>query len=181
MNVQHNANPLSPAQAVAPWYKHRWPWIVMSGPFAVVIAASFSGWLAFTRQDALVADDYYKQGTAINQDLRRETAASSLGLDLYMVYLPQSKVLSGTLTSFGHPKAEEFTISLAHATDPAKDILVHITPDAAGKFEVGLQGLEPSWWKATIESTTHQWRLNGDWKWPHDAAIELKADLPPAD
>ena len=168
-------------QAMAPWYKHRWPWFLMSGPFIVVVAASFSGWLAFTRQDALVADDYYKQGTAINQDLKRETAAASLGLNLNMVYLPQSRILSGTLQSFGHPFAGTFTVNLAHASDPRKDILLRATSDAKGHFEIAMPAFEPSWWKVTVESDTHQWRLNGDWKWPQDAAVELAADLPPAE
>ncbi|HEX7641578.1 MAG TPA: FixH family protein [Burkholderiaceae bacterium] len=167
--------------AIAPWYKHRWPWILMSGPMIVVAAASFSGWLAFTRQDALVADDYYKQGTAINQDLRRETKAGALGLNLNMVYQPQSKVLSGTMSSFSHPFGDTFNITLAHATDPHKDIVIHVKSDATGHFIVPLEGFEASWWKVTIENSSHQWRLNGNWKWPQDAAIELAADLPPAD
>ena len=44
-----------------PWYLHRWPWRLMMGPFLVVIAATYTGWIAFTRQDAMVVDDYYKQ------------------------------------------------------------------------------------------------------------------------
>lgn len=171
----------SPELMTAPWYKHRWPWIVMSGPFIVVIAASFSGWLAFTRQDALVVDDYYKQGNAINQDLRRESAASTLGLSLNMMYVPQNKTLHGDLLSFGHPGTGQFTILLAHASDPAKDIVMTATPDAAGHFDVTLPGFEASWWKVTVESASHQWRLNGDWKWPQEATIKMAADLPPAD
>lgn len=164
-----------------PWYRHRWPWIVMSGPVLVVVAASFSGWLAFTRQDALVVDDYYKQGTAINQDLRRETAAAALGMNMNMVYLPQSRRLSGTLLSLGHPSTGAFKITLAHATEPAKDIVLAVLPDAQGRFDVGMPGFEASWWKVTVENDTHKWRLDGVWKWPQDAAIDLAADPPPAD
>jgi len=181
MATQADRMPAMQVPALIPWYKHRWPWILMSGPLIVVVAASFSGWLAFTRQDALVADDYYKQGMAINQDLRRETAAASLGLNLNMVYLPQSKALSGILLSFGHPLAGRLKITLAHASDPRKDIVVEATPDATGHFEVPMGGFEPSQWKLTVENHDRQWRLNGDWKWPQDAAIELAADPPPAD
>ncbi len=69
-----------------PWYAHRWPWLLMLGPFLVVIAASYTGWIAFTRQDALVVDDYYKQGNAINQDLHRDAVATKLGLSLNARY-----------------------------------------------------------------------------------------------
>lgn len=166
---------------VLPWYKERWPWIVMMGPAIVVVAATFSGWLAFRFPDALVADDYYKQGTAINQDLKRETAATSLGLQLDMNYQPQSRILSGALNSFGHPLTGAFTVTLAHATVPAKDIVLHATADEQGRFMLTMPGFEPSWWKVTVENNSHQWRLDGIWKWPTEAKIRLLADLPPAD
>ncbi len=176
------SHPTPPAALLtAPWYKHRWPWILMSGPLIVVVAASFSGWLAFTRQDALVADDYYKQGTAINQDLRRETAASTLGLSLDMAYVPQNKTLHGDLLSFGHPGSGEFTIRLAHASDPDKDIVVKAIPDATGHFDITMPGFTASWWKVTVEGANHQWRLNGEWKWPQEPTIKMAADLAPAD
>ena len=65
---------------VAPWYRHRWPWLLMLGPFAVVVAGFVTMWISFTGADALVVDDYYKQGKAINQDLRRDRVAATLGL-----------------------------------------------------------------------------------------------------
>eukprot|EP01036_Dinobryon_divergens_P015550 gene15550-21074_t len=45
----------------APWYRHRWPWLLMAGPVAVIIAGLVTAWVAFTGADALVVDDYYKQ------------------------------------------------------------------------------------------------------------------------
>jgi len=65
---------------VAPWYKHRWPWLLMLGPFVVLVAGFVTMWISFSGADALVVDDYYKQGKAINQDLRRDRVASTLGL-----------------------------------------------------------------------------------------------------
>ena len=37
-------------------------------------------WLAVSSSDGLVADDYYKRGLAINQELRRDQAALDLGI-----------------------------------------------------------------------------------------------------
>ena len=31
---------------VLPWYRHRWPWLLMLGPFVVVVAAAITLWLA---------------------------------------------------------------------------------------------------------------------------------------
>lgn len=32
-----------------PWYKHRWPWLLMAGPAIVVVACAFTIYLAFTQ------------------------------------------------------------------------------------------------------------------------------------
>ena len=71
---------------VTPWWKQRWPWLLMAGPAIVIVAGIYTGYLAFTRQDALVVGDYYKRGKAINQDLRRDRVASSLGLSMSIGY-----------------------------------------------------------------------------------------------
>lgn len=64
--------------SVTPWYAQRWPWLLMLGPALVVVVSSYTIYLAYSRQDAMVVDDYYKQGKAINQDLRRDRAASAM-------------------------------------------------------------------------------------------------------
>jgi len=38
----------------------------MAGPAAVIVAGFFTMALAFRTEDGLVAEDYYKQGLAIN-------------------------------------------------------------------------------------------------------------------
>src|SRR4051812_47654960 len=88
------------------WFRHRWPWLLMLGPFAVVIAASFSAWLAFTYQDPLVTGDYYKKGKAINQDLRRDRIASDRGLKFSLDYDAAGAVLRGKVESLGAPDTE---------------------------------------------------------------------------
>ena len=52
-----------------PWYKERWTWLLMLMPATAIVAGFITLWLAITSFDGLVADDYYKQGLAINQTL----------------------------------------------------------------------------------------------------------------
>jgi len=166
---------------VKPWYTHRWPWFLMLGPALVVVAASYSGYIAFTRQDAMVVDDYYKQGNAINQDLRRDSVATNMGLAFAAHYDAASGRLAGNLFSFGHPLAGKMLIRLSHATQPEKDRLVEAQSDQNGQFEVSLPALDRARWEVSIENPVRSWRLAGTWKWPQEATINLKADLPPAD
>jgi len=59
------------ADAPLPWHRHRWPWLLMAGPLAVIVACAASAWVAVKSDDGVVAQDYYKQGLLINQKLRR--------------------------------------------------------------------------------------------------------------
>lgn len=169
------------ADSELPWYKHRWPWLLMAGPATVVVAGSITMWIAFTKQDAMVVDDYYKQGKAINQDLRRDKVASSLGMSFDARYDPASGELNGTLLGFGKPVAGNISIRLSHATQPEKDLQLLAVPDQNGDFSVNLPMLEMGRWDVLIEGEKRDWRLNGIWKWPQKKVLSLKADLTPAD
>ena len=72
---------MNPALVPAPWFRQPWPWLLASGPLAVVLAGGFTMALAFGGADGLVSEDYYKQGLAINRDLAREGAAKALALE----------------------------------------------------------------------------------------------------
>src|ERR1035437_2551244 len=101
--MQSAAPILREVDSARPWYTHRWPWMLMSGPLIVVVAAVYTGWIAFSQQDALVVDDYYRQGKAINQDLRRDQVAARLNLSLKAKYDSVAGRLIGTIYSFGKP------------------------------------------------------------------------------
>jgi hypothetical protein len=65
---------------VTPWYRQAWPWFLISLPATAVIAGSFTFYLAAKGWDGPVANDYYKQGLAINEELGRATRARELGV-----------------------------------------------------------------------------------------------------
>lgn len=52
-----------------PWWRHGYVWLIISGPAAVVVASLLTGYIALTRQDPVVSDDYYRQGIEINKTL----------------------------------------------------------------------------------------------------------------
>jgi len=69
-----------PAFENKPWYRHPWPWLLMAGPFIVVVAGLVTAYLAVVSNDGLVDDDYYKQGLAVNQISARDQRAAALAL-----------------------------------------------------------------------------------------------------
>jgi hypothetical protein len=160
---------------VKPWYLHRWPWLLMLGPFLVVLAGSYTGWLAFSQADALVVGDYYTQGKAINQDLRRERAAVALGLSLELTYDAADGQLRGKVHSGAALAPGKLVLHLVHATLPSKDLRFELTPDADGGFALPLPMLERTQWQVTLENAARDWRLGGNWSWPAQRVIALQA------
>ena len=158
------------------WYTHRWPWLLMLGPAIVVVAGIVTGVVAYQKQDAMVVDDYYKRGKTINLDLRRDRVATAMKLSFAGAVEASGKVLHGTMSSFGKPYRAPFRISLAHATIPAKDISVLVTPDAQGQFAVAMPGLEQGRWQVSIEASGREWRLTSEWRWPLQPGLAIEAD-----
>lgn len=157
-----------------PWYTHRWPWFLMLGPASVVVAGSFAAWLALGHPDAMVVDDYYKQGKAINQDLRRDRVAGAMRLSVRMRY--EGGRLQGRIESFGRPLNVPFTIRLAHPTLPQRDLSLPVRPDAAGAFSVPLPVLEHTHWQVVVEGKLGDWRLAKGWSWPRQRELAILAD-----
>ncbi|MFL6674359.1 MAG: FixH family protein [Massilia sp.] len=166
----------APGQPQAPWYTYRWPWLLMLGPATVLVAGAVSTWLAVSRPDALVVGDYYKQGKAINQDLRRDRVASAMQLSLRARLDPASGRLEGRLTSGGRAVSAPFRILLAHPTLPEKDRTLLAMPGPDGRFSLALGALEHAHWQVVLEGARRDWRMARSWDWPWQATLEVDAD-----
>jgi hypothetical protein len=150
----------------------------MAGPAVAIVAGSFVAYLAVSRPDAMVVADYYKQGKAINQDLRRDHVASVLRLTFKANYDAQAGVLSGAIDSGGMPLAAPLHLYLAHPTQPGKDLQLLLQPDAGGRFSVPLARLEATHWQVVVEGARREWRLARSWSWPQQQGLDIRADAP---
>lgn len=52
-----------------PWWKYGHVWLVIAGPAIVVVASFITLYLAVTRPDPVVTEDYYRKGIEINKTL----------------------------------------------------------------------------------------------------------------
>ena len=59
----------SATPAAAPWWKVGQVWLVLAGPSVVIVAGFITLWLAMSRPDPVVAEDYYQRGIDINKTL----------------------------------------------------------------------------------------------------------------
>lgn len=58
-----------------PWWKFGYVWLVVAGPALVVVASFVTLYLALTRPDPLVSEDYYREGIEINKTLDKSPAS----------------------------------------------------------------------------------------------------------
>ena len=61
-----------------PWWKFGHVWLVLAGPAVVVVASLVTFYLAATRVDPMVTEDYYRKGIEINRSLDKDASAASL-------------------------------------------------------------------------------------------------------
>ena len=59
----------SATPAAAPWWKFGHVWLVLAGPLVVIVAGFITLWLAMSRPDPVVAEDYYQRGIDSNKTL----------------------------------------------------------------------------------------------------------------
>jgi hypothetical protein len=137
-----------------PWYRQLWPWLLISGPAAVVVAGAATLWLAFSTADGLVAEDYYKQGLAINKRLAREEEARRRGIAA-TVSLSADRI---RVQLRGGAPAVLF-VHLAHATRAGYDVRLRLTPVAPGSYEAALEPLPRGRWLVVIEDPRGTWRI----------------------
>jgi uncharacterized protein len=139
---------------VKPWYREPWPWLLMSGPAAVLVAGAVTTWIAFASADGLVAEDYYKQGLGINRVLAREETARKLAIS---ASVSLEKELLRVKLSGAAPEA--LFVHLVHATRAGYDQRLRLAPAGEGAYEAALPPLPAGRWRIAIEDPRASWRI----------------------
>jgi len=130
----------------------------MAGPAMAVVAGIVTLVLAYRTEDGLVADDYYKQGLAINQVLRRDERARERGL--------------GAVVSFSNTRVRvvlrgqapaELRLRLVHALRAGEDQAVVLRKSATEAYEGSFTLSRGEYRRLVLEDAASTWRLIGEW------------------
>ena len=154
MNADDHATP-------HPWYREPWPWLLMAGPAIVVVAGFFTLGLAIQSADGLVADDYYKQGKAINMTLTRDVRAQELGYRARVAMTAEGHVMLNFIAAT--PAVEKLRLILHHPTRAGFDREVLLAREPDGSYTAAMPAIDASRWSMTLEDESRAWRLTGDW------------------
>jgi hypothetical protein len=137
------------------WYREPWPWLLMAGPLAVVVASLASAWLAFRSDDGVVASDYYKRGLEINRKgpLPTVDPMGELGATITVTAQGEARVLlEGVVDT---PK--ELRLELARPGAAMSIETVTLRAGRAGEYVGAITDRGPGRRIVTLQSSA--WRL----------------------
>jgi hypothetical protein len=157
MAMRLDALPPAPGSATA-WYRESWPWVLLAGPAIVVVAAMVTLWLAVASDDGVIADDYYKRGLVINQELERARKAEAMRVGAVLEVTAAGMLRLG-LTGFDGAAAGPVAVRVrfAHATRAGLDRAATLVRGPEGRYVGSIAPLPPGRWLIAVE--TDDWRL----------------------
>jgi hypothetical protein len=145
-----------------PWYREPWPWLLMAGPAAVVVAGAVTASLAVISFDGMVDDDYYKQGLAVNRELARAARARELHIIADVQFDP---VQSRVRVVLAGDAPRSLFLRLVHPTIPAEDRAATLLPSAPGVYS-GAVAAPGARSRVRLEDAERRWSVAGEWKAP---------------
>lgn len=145
-----------------PWYRESWVWAVLAIPGAAVLMGIVMITLAVRSDDGLVADDYYKQGLAINQVIDRQERAKALGVAATVAFTPAHDGVRVALAGRVAPSAS-VRLLLVHPTRSGLDQVVELDPQPGGGLAGKLAPPSAGRWRLVLEDRAAGWRVSGVW------------------
>lgn len=145
-----------------PWYRQFWPWFLIALPATAVVAGIATLMIAMQDPDGLVADDYYKEGLAINRELKRDGEAARMGLSAFIRRDPDKGTISVDLDSATPVDYTTLYLELFHTTRANFDRKLVMQRDEDGVYRARLDKDVPQGqWKLELYSADTVWRLTG--------------------
>jgi uncharacterized protein len=144
------------------WFREPWPWILMAGPFIVIVAGFVTAWIAVTTSDPLVTDDYYKKGLAVDQTIARSRLATERGIEArFKLTSDGIDVLLASATPLDSRPAA-LTLALSHPTRAGLDQTVELRAADGNHYVAALRLPASGHWIVVIEDDAQTWRLMGN-------------------
>lgn len=143
---------------IQPWYRQLWPWLLISLPASAVFGGIATIIIAVNSPNALVADDYYKQGLAINLQTRRLQAAAAQGLE-GLVRGSRDSGLQLQLQGGQPVYPDKLKLEFIHATRDDFDRQVVLSHQGNGRYSAAYPDLPAGNWYLRLRAQESGWEL----------------------
>lgn len=141
----------------ATWWREPMVWLLIALPLSAVVGGAITIWYATRYADAMVTDDFHKEGVAIQQDTERDALARRLGLSAQIDQRGGSLhlTLRGTLAS----PPGQLLLRLVHPTEATQDIQLVLSRNPDGTYSSPLPEAIQGSRQWLLEPLEHDWRL----------------------
>lgn len=154
-----------------PWYRHRWPWLLMSLPAAAVVGGVTTCIVAFRSDDGLVAQDYYTRGLEINRVLDRQERAQQLGLSAHLAQ--QGKNLELRLDAAREiALPEALRLTLLNPVRAGQDQAI-VMQKQGNRYIGVVSGTRNGRWNLSLEDEGGLWQLYAQTRLPLTTELTL--------
>jgi hypothetical protein len=113
--------------------------------------------LAVRSPNALVVDDYYKEGLAINQKMHRLAVAQDMNLQGLL--RSDGRLLTLTLSGAAPVEEEGLTLRLVHSTRAELDQQLILRRADDGSYIGELDKLSPGTWYLHLQPADNRWEI----------------------
>lgn len=142
---------------VLPWYRQGWPWLLISIPASAVIGGIITLALAVQSPNAMVVDDYYKEGLAINQ--KKQRLATAEDMNLQGLLRSDGKQLTLRLHSAAPVSDSTLTLRLVHATRAELDRQLELRRVDDGSYITELDRIAAGTWYLFLQPGDSAWEI----------------------
>jgi len=170
-------NSALPVRPSTPWYREAWPWLLMSGPAVVIVAGFVTLYLAIDSNDGLVADDYYKQGLAINRTLERGTRARDMHYRAELTVSRENRSLRVILSGAG-ALPDTLRLHLIHPGKSSADETVELRALGQGLYQGEYRREFTGRRHLILEDQPATWRISGEWAGSDTGRAQLAPGAP---
>ncbi|MFC4699431.1 FixH family protein [Glaciecola siphonariae] len=139
------------------WYKQFWPWFLIAIPLSSMMVGSVVIHFATDGTNAMVVDDYYKEGKAINARLEKIDRAKELGITT-LLNVKQGNI-ELEFTSGAPQTGEALKLEFFHVTQEAKDFDVLLTRDANGTYRSNAENDIKGKWRIRLMPLDENWKV----------------------
>ena len=170
-------NSFFPVRPATPWYREPWPWLLMLGPAIVIVAGFVTLFLAIESNDGLVADDYYRQGLAINRTMLRDDRARAMNYRAELTLSHRSRSLRVMLAGAGALPAT-LQLHLIHPGKSSADETVELRAAGRGMYQGEYRREFTGRRHLILEDQPDTWRISGEWVEPDTGRAQLGSGAP---
>lgn len=159
---------------VRPWYKEFWPWFLISLLAASVLFSLTFLFFSIRYYDGSIAEDYYKDGLAINTQLAKQKHAQELGLKASMLADPQTGDI--VIDLVGERRPDQLILELIFPTDDDRDQTLVLEHVHEGRYVTSIDAPLRYRWYLHLQPETGkdgEWRLTGEATFPTSDPISL--------